>query len=46
MPDSLAANRERSWTRVDGIDLLRGLSILFVMMHHVHLRLLINKVRG
>ena len=37
-------NRERSWSRVDGIDLLRGLSILFVMMNHVHLRLRMNKV--
>ena len=30
----------RSWNRVDGIDLLRGLSILFVLMNHVNMRLL------
>src|SRR5271163_3151172 len=30
----------RSWTRIDGVDLLRGLSILFVLMNHVNMRLL------
>jgi peptidoglycan/LPS O-acetylase OafA/YrhL len=30
----------RSWSRIDGIDLLRGLSILFVLMNHVNMRLL------
>ncbi|RRA50136.1 acyltransferase [Acidipila sp. EB88] len=30
----------RSWDRVDGIDLLRGLSIFFVLMNHVNMRLL------
>lgn len=30
----------RSWNRVDGIDLLRGLSIVFVLMNHVNIRLL------
>ncbi|HEY0161932.1 MAG TPA: acyltransferase [Edaphobacter sp.] len=30
----------RSWNRIDGIDLLRGLSILFVLMNHVNMRLL------
>ena len=30
----------RSWERVDGIDLLRGLSIIFVLMNHVNMRLL------
>lgn len=30
----------RSWPRVDGIDLLRGLSILFVILNHVNMRLL------
>ena len=30
----------RSWARIDGIDLLRGVSILFVLMNHVNMRLL------
>ncbi|QHS52694.1 acyltransferase [Edaphobacter sp. 12200R-103] len=30
----------RSWRRVDGIDLLRGLSIFLVLMNHVNMRLL------
>ncbi len=34
----------RSWSRIDGIDLLRGLSILFVLMNHVNMRLLSAKV--
>jgi peptidoglycan/LPS O-acetylase OafA/YrhL len=33
-----------SWNRVDGIDLLRGLSIVFVLMNHVNMRLLGAKV--
>jgi len=34
----------RSWTRLDGVDLLRGLAILFVLMNHVNMRLLGAKV--
>lgn len=30
----------RSWSRIDGIDLLRGLSIFLVLMNHVNMRLL------
>jgi len=30
----------RSWTRLDGVDLLRGLAIFFVLMNHIHIRLL------
>ncbi len=30
----------RAWNRVDGIDLLRGLSILLVLCNHVNMRLL------
>ena len=29
-----------SWTRLDGVDLLRGLAIFFVLMNHVNMRLL------
>ncbi len=34
----------RTWNRIDGIDLLRGLSILFVLMNHVNMRLLFAHV--
>ena len=34
----------RSWTRLDGIDLLRGLAIFFVLMNHVNMELLGAKV--
>jgi peptidoglycan/LPS O-acetylase OafA/YrhL len=30
-----------SWTRLDGVDVLRGLAILFVLMNHVNMRLFI-----
>jgi len=30
----------RSWRRLDGVDLLRGLAIFFVLMNHVNMRLL------
>ncbi|HTZ46638.1 MAG TPA: acyltransferase [Verrucomicrobiae bacterium] len=30
----------RSWNRLDGVDLLRGLAIFFVLMNHIHIRLL------
>lgn len=30
----------RSWTRLDGVDVLRGIAILFVLMNHVNMRLL------
>jgi hypothetical protein len=29
----------RSWERLDGVDLLRGLAIFLVLMNHVNLRL-------
>src|ERR1700719_4109348 len=44
MDSALSANRARSWTRLDGIDLLRALAIFFVLMNHVNIRLLIAKV--
>jgi peptidoglycan/LPS O-acetylase OafA/YrhL len=34
----------RSWTRLDGVDLLRGLAIFFVLMNHVNMRLFIAKI--
>src|ERR1700730_12102055 len=32
------------WKRLDGIDLLRGLAIFFVLVDHVHIRLALAKV--
>jgi peptidoglycan/LPS O-acetylase OafA/YrhL len=34
----------RSWPRLDGVDLLRGLAILFVLMNHVNMRLYLARV--
>jgi peptidoglycan/LPS O-acetylase OafA/YrhL len=34
----------RSWRRVDGVDVLRGLAILFVVLNHVHMRLLLADI--
>ncbi|HTB92958.1 MAG TPA: acyltransferase [Candidatus Sulfotelmatobacter sp.] len=36
--------RSGTWKRLDGIDLLRGLAIVFVLMNHVNIRLLGAKV--
>src|SRR3982074_3127579 len=33
-----------SWRRIDGVDLLRGLAIFFVLMNHVNMRLLIAQI--
>jgi peptidoglycan/LPS O-acetylase OafA/YrhL len=33
-----------SWARLDGIDLLRGLAIFFVLMNHVNMRLFLEKL--
>jgi peptidoglycan/LPS O-acetylase OafA/YrhL len=34
------SSQSLSWTRLDGVDLLRGLAIFFVLMNHVNMRLL------
>jgi peptidoglycan/LPS O-acetylase OafA/YrhL len=34
----------RSWSRLDGVDLLRGLAIFFVLMNHVNMQLLFAHV--
>jgi len=36
--------RGQSWNRVDGIDVLRGMAILFVLLNHVNMRLVIAKI--
>jgi peptidoglycan/LPS O-acetylase OafA/YrhL len=33
-----------SWARLDGVDILRGLAILFVLMNHVNMRLFLAKI--
>lgn len=38
------AKPHSNWSRIDGVDLLRGVSILFVLMNHVNMRLLGAKV--
>jgi peptidoglycan/LPS O-acetylase OafA/YrhL len=44
MSSSAAALPPNSWKRIDGIDLLRGLAIFFVLMNHVNMRLFLAKV--
>lgn len=34
----------RTWPRLDGVDLLRGLAILFVLLNHVNMRLVIGHI--
>jgi uncharacterized membrane protein len=41
-PETIA--NSRGWTRLDGVDLLRGLAIFFVLMNHVNMRLFLAKV--
>jgi len=40
----LEVNPARAWQRLDGVDLLRGLAIFFVLMNHVNMQLLGAKV--
>jgi peptidoglycan/LPS O-acetylase OafA/YrhL len=35
---------DRRWTRLDGVDILRGLAIFLVLTHHVNIRLVLAKV--
>jgi len=34
----------RNWKRLDGVDVLRGLAILFVVLNHVNMRLVIAEI--
>jgi peptidoglycan/LPS O-acetylase OafA/YrhL len=34
----------RGWKRIDGVDILRGMAIWFVLMNHVNMRLFIAKI--
>jgi peptidoglycan/LPS O-acetylase OafA/YrhL len=44
MTASNPSTNDHSWRRLDGIDLLRGISILLVLMNHVNMRLLFAHV--
>jgi peptidoglycan/LPS O-acetylase OafA/YrhL len=44
MASAESTNVARSWSRLDGVDLLRGLAIFFVLMNHVNMQLLFAKV--
>jgi peptidoglycan/LPS O-acetylase OafA/YrhL len=44
MTEAERATRDRSWVRLDGVDILRGLAILFVLMNHINMRLFIAHV--
>ena len=44
MNDTTLPPPQRDWQRIDGIDLLRGLSIIFVLLNHVNMRLLSVKL--
>lgn len=35
---------EGNWKRLDGVDVLRGLAILFVVLNHVNMRLVISQI--
>jgi len=36
--------RGRNWRRIEGVDMIRGLAIFFVLMNHVNIRLLLANV--
>jgi peptidoglycan/LPS O-acetylase OafA/YrhL len=41
---SVSQNLQRSWNRLDGVDLLRCLAILFVLLNHVNMRLFLAHI--
>ena len=42
---SQMANSSQNWKRLAGVDVLRGLAILFVLLNHVHMRLAIAGIQ-
>ncbi len=44
MPPPESSYAAPGWKRLDGVDLLRGLAIFFVLMNHVNMRLVIAKI--
>ncbi len=43
-PSVSSTEGSHNWTRLDGVDLLRGLAIFFVLMNHVNMRLFLAKI--
>ena len=43
-PPWTTLDSRRNWKRLDGVDVLRGLAILFVVLNHVHMRLAIAHI--
>jgi peptidoglycan/LPS O-acetylase OafA/YrhL len=43
-PTVNSTDRANSWSRLDGVDILRGLAIFFVLMNHVNMRLFLAKI--
>jgi peptidoglycan/LPS O-acetylase OafA/YrhL len=44
MKAAVPQNLQRSWNRLDGVDLLRSLAILFVLLNHVNMRLFLAHI--
>jgi peptidoglycan/LPS O-acetylase OafA/YrhL len=44
MSSNASAVPHRSWSRLDGVDLLRTLAILFVLLNHVNMRLFLAHI--
>jgi peptidoglycan/LPS O-acetylase OafA/YrhL len=49
LPDSAGGSRSSTgqsynWSRLDGVDILRGLAIFFVLMNHVNMRLFLAEI--
>src|SRR6266481_6379853 len=43
-PLTSPTSASQNWARLDGVDILRGLAILFVLLNHVHMRLLLADI--
>jgi peptidoglycan/LPS O-acetylase OafA/YrhL len=43
-PFVISTGMPQSWARLDGVDILRGLAIFFVLMNHVNMRLFLAKI--
>ncbi len=43
-PDLVPGHASLNWPRLDGVDILRGLAIFFVLMNHVNMRLFLAKI--
>jgi peptidoglycan/LPS O-acetylase OafA/YrhL len=44
LPETFSTTATHSWTRLDGVDILRGVAIFFVLMNHVNMRLFLIKL--